>query len=668
MSVQPDVVKPINDPYSLLGENWPVELESSYHAAEDSAHDASTRASAQAQSATDAESKMADEKGRAADAVLGGYSNAATQLHEQSISYVTIGSWMNDAASKVRTAKTDISDLVTTGTQEIRDALDSEIAGTPVTPSSTALTDKYRNDIAAVATKLTIDLDAIGHSLAGDPGASTTPTYVRAAASSTAPTVEQAAVHRGITGEGPHAEPHQLPEMPRATSPSGVESSSTTSTPGTPSAPIAPTHAVNPTLSNLVSGSAPSGTPSSPSASSAKSSSGPTSGTPAGQGAQANETHQDAKSPALPRIPSVPLPDLPAAAESIATAVTSAASGQQLPTTTAPTTPGSPQTPSSTGFTPGISGPAPIPPAGLAPIGGGLPTAPVVQGSPASQGASPTSPPPGVQAPAPAQTPAPAPRGPVADLAWIQKSYGLSPSLELSKSENPITPALFIASLPESEAHLHRVLATLRHQFESAGLGQPIAVASITRGFEHRTVYVTSDGLSIHPHGVLLPEGVIPLDEMPSAPTAPEMLGSLMVTDKLRSLLPRNWEVESLLSTVSGGGNSQSAEEFQALVESGELLSCRGVRGRSDVTDDEALRVFARVAIGSRTGCGELEVESARIRAARWVGVQPAGYLDLLARYHLADAAESMSRGLWGEAVYAAEKYMSVQQSKAQAA
>lgn len=253
------------------------------------------------------------------------------------------------------------------------------------------------------------------------------------------------------------------------------------------------------------------------------------------------------------------------------------------------------------------------------------------------------------------------------DAAWLQRTYGLSPSLDLPKSENTSIPALFIVSLPEAEAHLHRALATLRHQCESAGWSQPIAVATIRRGFETKTVYVTSDGLSIHPSGVLLPAGVNPLDEMPGTPATSELLGSLMVTDKLRALVPRGWEVEAMLSTVSGGEGSQSIEQFQALVEAGELLECNLSRGRDDVGADEALSVFARAAIGS-AGCGQLDVESARIRAARWIGTQPADYLEVLARWHLADAAESMSQGSWGEAVYSSEKYMSVRQSKAQAA
>ncbi|WP_255785758.1 hypothetical protein [Mycobacteroides abscessus] len=239
--------------------------------------------------------------------------------------------------------------------------------------------------------------------------------------------------------------------------------------------------------------------------------------------------------------------------------------------------------------------------------------------------------------------------------------------MELPKSENPLSPALFIAELPESEATLHRVLASLRHQFEASGWSQPIAVGLIKRGFETKLVYATADAVSIHPQGVLLPHGVLPLDEMPSVPSAPELLGSLMVSDKLVSLIPRGWEVEAMLSTVSGGEGSQSTEQFQELVEAGELLPCTLSRGRDDVTADEALRVFARAALGS-AGCGELDVESARLRAARWVGVQPQDYLDVLARWYLSDAAESMSRGNWGEAVWACEKYMSVNQSRSQAA
>ncbi|WP_236737970.1 hypothetical protein [Mycobacteroides abscessus] len=239
--------------------------------------------------------------------------------------------------------------------------------------------------------------------------------------------------------------------------------------------------------------------------------------------------------------------------------------------------------------------------------------------------------------------------------------------MELPKSENPLSPALFIAELPESEATLHRVLASLRHQFEAAGWGQPMAVGLIKRGLETRLVYVTADAISIHPHGVLLPQGVTPLDEMTSAPATSELSGSLMVTEKLVAMIPREWTVEGVLSTVSGGESSQTSEQYQELVGSGELLNCSVSRGRDDVGADEAMSVFARAAIGS-AGCGQLDVESARFRAARWIGTQPADYLEVLARWHLADAAESMSQGSWGEAVYSSEKYMSVRQSKAQAA
>lgn len=652
-----DLTKPA-DQFDLIGDSWPVESESAYHVAKVIADDSSTAASTQSESATDAGSKMGDEHGKTADAVSGGYGTAATQLSEQARSFTTISAWMADAAGKVRSAKTDIASLVRAGTQEIRDALNSEVSGTAVPPSSSELIAKYRTDITSIAKTLTTDLDGIGHSLHGDRGASRTPSYTSI---STAPTPERADPHASMasytgTPGAPAPEPHQLPEMPRASAPTPESPS----TPSTPTAPVAP-HAVNPTLSNLVSGSSPSsGTPNSPSASST-----PTpSGIPAGQAHQSNEQHQAAKSPVLPRVPSIGLPNIPIAAADIATAVSSV-SGQQLPTP--PTLPGS-SIPASTGITPGTSGTPPVtpaPPVGLSPVGG-LSTPAVVQAPPASQGTPPT-PTPGVQSSAPAQSPAPAPRGPVADLAWIQKSYGLAPGLELPKSENHIAPMLFITDLPEDEMHLHRALATIRHQFERSGWGQPMAVGLIKRGLETRTVYVTADAISIWPHGVRLPHGVIPLDEMTGAPSSHDLAGSLMVSEKLRSLIPRNWEVESLLSTVSGEEASQSVEQFQALVDAEELLVGKVSRGRDDVGADEAMRVFARAAIGS-AGCGELDVESARIRAARWVGTQPTGYIDCLARYYLSDAAESMSAGCWGEAVYSSERYMSIRQSKAQVA
>lgn len=658
----PDMVKPHNDPYALVGENWPLESESAYHAAKILAEDSSTLTTTQAESASDAESKMTGESGQAADAVSGRYGSAASHLREQAITYTTIGAWMSDAEGKVGKAKNNIASLVAVGTSEIRDALNSELSGTPATPSSSELIAKYQGEIKYVAGTLTTDLDAIGHSLAGDPGASRTPSYTSV---STKPTAERPDPHvsaASYTGDhhAPAVEPHQLPEMPRATSTPSAESSSA---PGTPSSPASP-HSTNPTLAGLISGSAPSGSSTAPSGTGSSSAH----DTPAGQGAQAHhasEQHQPtehAKSAGLPHIPSVPLPDLPAAASAITTAVTSAASGSQLPASTAPT---SPLAPASTGVTPGTSGTSPMPAGGLAPIGGLTPT-PTVQAPPVALG-TPPPPAPGVQTPSTPQSPAPAPRAPVVDAAWLQKTYGLAPGLEPQKPESPITPALFIAALPEEEAHLHKVLASLRHQFDASGWSQPLAVASIKRGLETRTVYVTSDALSIHPAGILLPSGVIPLDEMAGVSSTSVLSGSLMVTDKLAALIPRGWEIEAVLSTVPSDENHQTAEQFEELVAAGELLECKVTRGRDDVEIDEALSIFACAAIGS-AGCSDLEVESARIRAARWVGVRPVGYIDVLSRWYLADAAESMSLGNWADAVYSSEKYLGTRNTRSQAA
>lgn len=657
MAPQLDVEKPADDPFALIGPSWPVESESAYHSAEVMADDASTTAQSQAQSVADAEGKMTGEKGKAADSVSDGYGNAATHLGEQSQNFTTISAWMTDAAGKIRGAKKHIANLVSAGTSEIRDALSSETTGTAVSPSSSELTAKYRDEIASISTKLKMELDNIGHSLHGDVGASTTPAYVRTAPTSTAPTIQQAA-HREASGQSPAPEPHQLPEMPRATATTTAE---TPSTPGTPSAPV-PASPINPTLAGLISPAASSsptgsGTPGAPSAN-----------TPTGQqqGRQFTEQRQTPKAPGLPGVPNIQLPDLPAAAASIATAVTSAAGGAQLPTATAPASV-APQVPASTGVTPGTSGAAPVPPVppGLGPIGG-LGTPPVTQAAPAPTG-TPGAPAPGAQAPSPQSTPAP--RGPVADTAWLQKTYGLAPGVEAPKPETPAIPALFITDLPESEAHLHRVLASIRRQFDDAGWSQPMAVARISRGLESRTVYTTSDGLSVWPQGVLLPQDVIPVDEMPSKPSAPELSGSIMVADKLTALIPRGWTVEHLLTSVPGGESSQSVEQFQELLKAGELLSCTVSRGRDEVTEVEAMQAYALAVLGQKApGISDLGTDSAQLKAARWVGTQPTGYLDVLVRWYLSDATEVMSCGLWSDAVYAIEKFVAVRESKSQAA
>lgn len=653
MAPQHDLEKPMDDPYSLVGDSWPSESENSYHTAKVAAEDASTAASVQSESVTDAGSKMGDEHGKTADAVSSGYSSAARQLSEQSRNFTTISAWMEDAAVKVLDAKRHIRHLVRTATPEIRDAIDSELKGTPVTPPSTELITKYRGDIAEVASTLTTDLDDIGHSLAGDPGSSRSPSYTSV---STAPTPERPDPHvsaASYTGDhhAPAVEPHQLPPMPRATSPSTTESPSGAGTPATPSTP---THPMNPTLANLIGGqgSTPTGTPTT----SAPHTSSPNTTTPSPQAHQSTERHQQPKPAGLPRIPSVSLDGLPAAAESIATVV-SAAAGHQLSTAAQGTITSS--TPASTGFTPGVPGTPPVTPMAPTPLtpigGGGLATPAVTQPAPQAAPAAPS--------PAPQQTT----RGPAADLSWIRRTYGLSPGIELPKPEPLSVPALFIADLPEAEVHLHRVLASLRQQFEQSGWGLPLAVATLRRGFETKLVYVTSDAISIHPQGVSLPVGVIPLDEMPNTPVAPELSGSIMVTEKLAALLPRGWEVQSMLSTVPSDEQHQSTEQYQELSEAGELLPCGVSRGREGVEAGEAMSVFARVAIGSG-GCGELDVESARLRGSRWVGVQSVDYLAVLTRWYLSDAAECMSLGNWGAAVYASEKYLGVSQPKSQVA
>ncbi|MDO3129687.1 hypothetical protein P5V43_21505 [Mycobacteroides abscessus subsp. bolletii] len=647
-----DLKKP-TDPFSLIGDSWPSESESAYHKAKVVADDAATTASTQAQSARDAESRMADEQGKTASAVSSGYGAAASDLQEESITYTTISAWMTDAEGKIRSAKTSISDLVSVGTVEVRDALNSELSGTPATPSFNELIAQYRADIASVKTKLGVELDGIGHSLAGDQGASRTPSYT-----SVSTTPEHADPHASMasytgTPGAPVPEPHQLPPMPRAASPSTTESPNATSTPSTPAAP----HPVNPTLANLVGGQgAPTGTPSTGTSTPHTSSQ----GSPSPQAHQPTEQGQTPRPAGLPHIPSLPLPNIPAAAESVATVVSSAA-GHPLPTAPSTITQG---VPASTGFTPGVPGTSPMAPtpAPLTPIGGGgLSAPPVTQPvTPAPQAAPPASPQQTTTTPSP-------PRGPAADLSWIQRTYGLAPGIDLPKSETASFPALFIADLPEPEAHLHRVLATIRQEFEQCGWSQPLAVATIRRGFETLCVYVTADSVSIHPHGVLLPAGVIPLGEMPSAPVDCHLEGSLMVTEKLMALVPREWDVEAVLSTVPADENSQSTEQYQSLVEGGELLECKVSRGRVGVTADEAMSAFARAALGS-AGCGDLDVESARVRAARWVGVQPVDYLGVMARYHLADAAECMASGNWAEAVYCSERYLSVVEPKSQVA
>ncbi|MGL5441318.1 MAG: hypothetical protein ACRDDJ_02460 [[Mycobacterium] stephanolepidis] len=124
-----------------------------------------------------------------------------------------------------------------------------------------------------------------------------------------------------------------------------------------------------------------------------------------------------------------------------------------------------------------------------------------------------------------------------------------------------------------------------------------------------------------------------------------------------------------MLTTVPGGENSQSVEQYQQLVEAGELLPCTVSRSRDDVSEDEAVQAFAMAVLGQAApGISDLDTESARLKAARWVGVQPSGYLGVLSRWHLSDATASMSCGRWGDAVCAIEKFQSIRDAEKQVA
>ncbi|MBE5502882.1 hypothetical protein [Mycobacteroides abscessus] len=338
----PDVQRPTDDPYSLIGENWPPESENAYHAAEVDANNLSTTAKTQADSADDA-ARQTDTgmQGRTADSVSSAYSRLAERLHQQDQEYTTIAAWMMDAAGKVRTAKTSISDLVSAGIQEIRDAINSETGGTRASPSSNDLITQYRGDIAQAASKLTTDLDSVGHSLSGDPGSSTTPSYV------SVPTIPTPGQRNPVvqvvgynSGQAPEVAAQHLPEMPRVPTVPNCESTSTPMSPAT----TAPRPPMNPTLAGLISSqnANPSGTPSTSSAHA------PSQGSPNPQAHQQTDHRQEAKAPGLPSIPSITVPDIAAPAAAITTAVSSA-TAHQLPT--ASTTTPAAQAPASTGFT-----------------------------------------------------------------------------------------------------------------------------------------------------------------------------------------------------------------------------------------------------------------------------------------------------------------------------
>ncbi|MBE5454146.1 hypothetical protein E3G52_001019 [Mycobacteroides abscessus] len=663
-----DKKKP-SDPYSLIGAGqWPAESESRYLDLETDMKDIGRVASEGSGTAkNDADDVEDNFKGRTGEASSGSLHGHYGSLDALSTDAVSFGEQFYAAAQQVGTTKSDIARIVREANPKIKTALDAEAEGkpTPDGKSSEALKTEYRAEIAATAADYATKMSAITAALTADPSAPAPAPRAARGTNDPGQRLGREMTPAQMTGLSRQLglDPGQLPvptqpDMPRALPPNTPSAQ----TPGHAPAPSVP-------VSPMGTGIPASGTPAASSAGETTSHSGE--GTPVSQqnstpgdhqvtpASHQEPSHREADRP-HDRVPAggvnVPLPDpttlLASGAEAGAQLLgpaLSASGAAQPPTTVTPSV-----VPASTGITPGIPGTAP----GLAPMGPSapatmVPSNPVMPSSPAT----PTAP--GVQVPAGPAAQAPAPTAPSTPgsqpvtAAWLHERFGtpLPPSTE-TKTELTVP---FLVGLDEEVAHLHTALATLRSQFEQAGWSGPLAVARITRGLEVRTVYATADALSLWPRDVRLPDGVEPLGQIPGIADGRGLLGALIPQAKF-SLLPEDWEVEHVVSTVSGDTGQpvtvQSQDEHQAVVEAGEALHASRSRGDDTLTEDDVMPDFAMAVLSARSRTIDFDDDGSALRAARWVGVQPSGYTDILADWLLADAIASFTASRGGEAAY----------------
>lgn len=675
-----------NDPYDLIQGNWPDESEAAYHALEQQMTTLQNTTLEHSEDATsDSASVGEDFLGRTGAGISESLGELGKGLDGSSEAARTCAMQYLSAAETISGTKAAIRLIVKAANPQIDEAKDQEAAGEEPEPSSDTLINNARSDVQAARDDYQTDMSAVTAALT----ASTTPDAPAPPAPRAwrAPNRETAYTHAASperreeifqSGQYPEAFQYQSgvppthqpghPGQPVPRHPGTPAPAPSAPAPGSPGSPNVSSPSAgnstglggNPTLGNpnlSTSPGVPGGTPDAGS---------PTAGAPGGPAA--GQPGQPGSSgllgtPTLGPLGVVGLSGLPSAA---AAGAAGAASAATSPAPSAPTS-STPGYPAPTGSTPGAAATGPT---GIAPIAPGspgavTPAAPAPgtpsTGTPAAPATGTTPTPGGQGTPAPGS---PAPQQPsreVTGAAAIQhfreagekRAAALVPPIVTA----PVEEQSFIRTLPETEAAAHSVLAGLRASFEEAGWDQPLAVAGIEREDVSATVFATTDGLSLWPTGVALPDSVYPLHYLLGHEDT-TLFGFARPEAKLAALR----EARFILTTEpieTGGENTlpvqqQTPSQFREIISAGDHPAAHVARGADlDVEDVDAL--LAQV-MKAHPEVPDREAAAEALRAARWVDEQPGNYVDLFVSHLIAEGNAAHQHGDLGGAVYLASQ------------
>lgn len=206
----------------------------------------------------------------------------------------------------------------------------------------------------------------------------------------------------------------------------------------------------------------------------------------------------------------------------------------------------------------------------------------------------------------------------------------------------------------DAERRAGSVIAAINSSLARAGVVSPVAVALLKDGL---SVFTTSDGLGVLPHGVALPEDVIPLSELVEINEffRQDMTGCINPGYIMKTVVELGL-IEDVRTIVATDNGTTEGVTYVTTAELKGAPSLPLVIHRDQFAGIEPEDIADAIAtIRSDWGITEkTTVEEALLglTLARWETVSDPQAAKVLATWMVADAEESVANGRIGEAAY----------------
>jgi hypothetical protein len=222
----------------------------------------------------------------------------------------------------------------------------------------------------------------------------------------------------------------------------------------------------------------------------------------------------------------------------------------------------------------------------------------------------------------------------------------------LEPGEVAVYPPL--EEMDETQQVVHRVTASLATQLIHLGYGGSVMTFLAKKGEETRTIYATTDGASILPRGMRLPQNVYPVDVIEGINLAKltALQGSPNLPAKLDLAFSVGWVPQDTCvfpgTTLTGWANMVQTDAERAAINTAKAAA-EPVIPRESLTNADPERAWAVVTKARGIyGLGtdmdmSLKTATKELIEARWTDEQPDEYLRLYARWLIADALVSLN-------------------------